>query len=73
MAEMEKIVKLRLAELRKANRKLRMEIVERKRAEDDLRKQKEILQKIFDHVPVMIRFWTRMGAPSLSIGSGSTR
>ena len=27
-----------------------------KRAEDDLRKQKEILEKIFDHIPVMIRF-----------------
>jgi PAS domain S-box-containing protein len=28
----------------------------RKRAEDELRKQKEILQTIFDHVPVMISF-----------------
>ena len=32
------------------------DITARKRAEDDLRKQKEILQKIFDHIPVMIRF-----------------
>jgi PAS domain S-box-containing protein len=32
------------------------EITARKRAEDDLRKQKEIFQKIFDHIPVMIRF-----------------
>ena len=31
------------------------DITERKRAEDDLRQQKEILQKIFDHIPVMIR------------------
>ena len=32
------------------------DITERKRAENDLRKQKEILQKIFDHIPVMISF-----------------
>ena len=31
------------------------DITERRRAEDDLRQQKEILQKIFDHIPVMIR------------------
>jgi PAS domain S-box-containing protein len=33
-----------------------IDIEDRKRAEDDLRKQKEILQKIFDNVPAMIRF-----------------
>jgi PAS domain S-box-containing protein len=32
------------------------DITERKRAEDDLRKQKEILQKVFDNAPVMIAF-----------------
>jgi PAS domain S-box-containing protein len=32
------------------------DITERKRAEDELRKQKEILQTIFDHLPVMIAF-----------------
>src|SRR5882724_4796652 len=32
------------------------DVTDRKRAEDELRKQKEILEKIFDHVPVMIRF-----------------
>ena len=37
------------------------DITERKRAEDDLRKQKEILQKIFDHIPVMIRFLDENG------------
>lgn len=30
------------------------DITARKRAEDDLRKQKEILQKVFDHIPIMI-------------------
>ncbi len=33
-----------------------MDVTERKREEDELRKQKEILQKIFDHLPVMINF-----------------
>jgi PAS domain S-box-containing protein len=32
------------------------DITERKQAEEDLRKQKEILQTIFDHLPVMINF-----------------
>jgi PAS domain S-box-containing protein len=32
------------------------DITERKRAEDELRNQKEILQKVFDHIPVMINF-----------------
>ena len=32
------------------------DITERKRAERELRKQKEILQNIFDHLPVMINF-----------------
>ncbi|MEW6718973.1 MAG: MEDS domain-containing protein, partial [Thermodesulfobacteriota bacterium] len=32
------------------------DITEHKRAEEDLRKQKEILQNIFDHLPVMINF-----------------
>ena len=31
-----------------------IDITELKRAETDLRKQKEILQKVFDHIPVMI-------------------
>jgi PAS domain S-box-containing protein len=33
-----------------------IDIEDRKRAEDDLRRQKEILQKIFDNVPAMIGF-----------------
>jgi two-component system, cell cycle sensor histidine kinase and response regulator CckA len=37
------------------------DISERKRMEDDLRKQKEILQKIFDHLPVMISFFDAAG------------
>jgi PAS domain-containing protein len=38
------------------NEELRQEIAERKEVEDDLRTQKEILQTIFDHIPVLIRF-----------------
>jgi PAS domain S-box-containing protein len=32
------------------------DITERKRAEDELKRQKEIFQAIFDHTPLMIRF-----------------
>jgi PAS domain-containing protein len=45
-----------LRELAATNQELRWEIIERKRAEDDLRQQHEILQIIFDHIPIMIRF-----------------
>jgi PAS domain S-box-containing protein len=37
-----------------ANEELRKENDERKRVEDELRSQKEVLQEIFDHIPVMI-------------------
>ena len=46
----------RTNELGVANEELRKEITERKQAEDELRRQKEILQKIFDHIPVMTNF-----------------
>lgn len=42
--------------LQAANEELRAEIDERKRVEDELRNQKEVLQKIIDHIPVMIIF-----------------
>ncbi len=37
------------------------DITERKQAEDEIRRQKEILQQIFDHIPVMINFVDRDG------------
>jgi PAS domain S-box-containing protein len=37
------------------------DITERKRAEDEIRSQKEILQQIFDHVPVMLNFVDERG------------
>ena len=54
--ELEQRVVERTNELRVANEELRKEIAERKQAEDKLRQQKEILQQIFDHIPVMINF-----------------
>jgi PAS domain S-box-containing protein len=37
------------------------DITERKRAEENLRNQKEILQTIFDHIPIMINFTDKDG------------
>jgi PAS domain S-box-containing protein len=45
--------------LRAANEVLRREITERRKVADELRKQKEVLQKIFDHIPVMINLAER--------------
>ena len=42
--------------LRTAIEELKKEIDERRRVEEALRSQKEVLQKIFDHIPVMIAF-----------------
>ena len=41
------------------------DISEKKRAEDELRKQKEIFQKIFEHIPVMIAFFSTDGSIEL--------
>ena len=43
-----------------------IDIEDRRRAEDDLRRQKEILQKIFDNVPAMIGFVGRDGKIKLA-------
>jgi len=42
-----------------------LDISERKRAEEALKKQKEILQTIFDHIPVMISFFDAQGKMQL--------
>jgi PAS domain S-box-containing protein len=39
-----------------ANESLRSEIAERERVDNELKQQKEILQKIFDHIPLMLNF-----------------
>jgi PAS domain S-box-containing protein len=53
---LEQRVEERTRALEAANEELRQEIAQRKRAEQELRKQKEILQTIFDHIPLMINF-----------------
>jgi PAS domain S-box-containing protein len=40
---------------------VQVDITERKRAEEGLRRQKEILQNIFDHIPVMVSFFDEEG------------
>ncbi|MGQ4647225.1 PAS domain S-box protein [Lyngbya aestuarii] len=42
-----------------------VDISERKQAEEELKKQKEILQTIFDHIPVMISFFDAQGKMQL--------
>ena len=59
--ELEQRVAERTRELEAANEELRMEIAERKEVDEQLRKQKELLQKIVDHMPVMIRFYDEDG------------
>jgi len=54
--ELEQRVIERTRELTATNVELRREIAERQHAEDELVRQKEILQQIFDHIPVMINF-----------------
>jgi PAS domain S-box-containing protein len=54
--ELEQRVVERTDELRLANEALRKEISERNQAEDETRRQNEILQQIVDHIPVMINF-----------------
>lgn len=41
------------------------DVSERKRAEDELKGQQEMLQKVFDHIPVMISFHGQDGRPKL--------
>jgi PAS domain S-box-containing protein len=51
----------RTRELEAANEELRKEMARREAVERDLRQQKEILQTIFDHIPVMVGFVDQNG------------
>ena len=51
----------RIRELVEGNAALREEIAERAQTEFNLRNEKEILQKIFDHIPIMIIFFDEHG------------
>lgn len=42
-------------------RGIMLDITRRKQAEEELRKQKEILQKVFDHLPVMVSLYDAQG------------
>ena len=64
--DLEDRVAERTKALAAANEQLRAEIAERKRAEDSLRTQKEILQKTFDHIPLMIRLVDEGGRITLA-------
>jgi len=57
--QLEQRVEERTRALEAANEELRREIARREQVEEDLRRQKEILQTIFDHMPVMINFGDR--------------
>src|SRR5580704_18122207 len=59
--QLERRVDERTRALEAANEELRKEIARRERVEDDLRRQKEILETIFDHIPVIISFLNRDG------------
>lgn len=59
--QLERRVEERTRELEAANEELRKEIARRERVEEDLRRQKEILQTMFDHVPLCINFMDQAG------------
>jgi PAS domain S-box-containing protein len=63
--QLEQRVEERTRALEAANEELRKEIARRERVEEDLRRQKEILQTIFDHIPLMVGFVDRNGHPKL--------
>jgi PAS domain S-box-containing protein len=57
----ERRVEERTSALEAANRELRAEIALREQAEEDLRRQKELLESIVDHVPILLKFADREG------------
>jgi PAS domain S-box-containing protein len=59
--QLEQRVGERTGAIESANEELRKEIARRERVEEDLRRQKEILQTIFDHVPVILKFVNKEG------------
>ena len=59
--ELEVRVQERTAELAAANAQLRAENAERQQVQEALSEQKELLQTIFDHIPVMISFFDAGG------------
>ena len=59
--QLEQRVEERTRALEAANADLRQEIARRETVEEDLRRQKEILQTIIDHVPLILKFVDKDG------------
>jgi PAS domain S-box-containing protein len=59
--QLEDRVIIRTRALQAANADLIQEIAERRQVEAELRTEKEVLQQIFDHIPVMINFLDSRG------------
>jgi len=59
--QLEHRVEERTRALEAVNEKLRKEIARREQVEEDLRRQKELLQSIFDHVPLMMKYSDKDG------------
>ncbi len=59
--QLEQRIEQRTRALEGANEELREEIARRQRVEEDLRQQKEILQTIVDHVPLILKFVDKKG------------
>ncbi|HOC37729.1 MAG TPA: PAS domain S-box protein [Thermodesulfobacteriota bacterium] len=59
--ELELKVRERTIELETANQALQEEIVQRSLAESELQQQKEVLETIFNHIPVMLCFYDSSG------------
>ena len=64
--QLEQRVSKRTAELQQTNARLVEEIQERRQAEAALRQQTEILQTIFDHIPIMVDFYNADGQIQLA-------
>ncbi len=63
--QLEERVRERTAELSQANEELRAEVAERRRVERELGQQREILQRIIDHIPVMLLIYSSDGRVDL--------
>jgi PAS domain S-box-containing protein len=59
--QLEQRVIERTSALEAVNEELRREIARREKVQDDLRQQKEILQSVFDHVPLILKFVDKHG------------
>jgi PAS domain S-box-containing protein len=64
--QLERRVEQRTRALQAVNEELRKEMAQREHVEEDLRRQKELLQTIFDHVPVILTFSDKDGGGKMA-------